>query len=324
MNQPVNNTTDLEKRIEGGMDKDAMALTNVSNAVGGLAFENMGQVMEFSKLMSVSRQAVPKHLRGQPGACMAVSLQALNWRMDPFAVANKSYSVNDRIVYEAQLIQAVIEQRAPIKGRIKGHYEGEGAKRVCVLRVVSEEDGETIEYRSPEIGSITTKNSPLWKSDPDQQLWYYAARAMCRRHFPDVLLGVYEKEEIKHAEGMRDVTPQEAQGGWAQQARAARGEVIPEDIEDVQPEETHAPDEEQQMQEAVDQDQAPHWTADVDPDEGAPGTDEWNAGVEAFKQGAPITDCPHDPTDPDFDTVSELSKAQDWVGGYVGARRAAE
>ena len=40
--------------------------------------------------------------RAQPGACLAVSLQSLNWRMDPFAVANKSYMVNDRIAYEAR------------------------------------------------------------------------------------------------------------------------------------------------------------------------------------------------------------------------------
>lgn len=312
MNQPVSNTTDLEKQIEGRMDKDQMALTNISKTAGGVTFDNMGQVMEFAKLMSVSRQAVPKHLRGEPGACMAVSMQALGWRMDPFAVANKSYMVNDRIAYEAQLIHAVIEQRAPIKGRIKGTVSGEGATRKWTL-TANTTDGDTIVYEGNELGKITTKNSPLWKSDPDQQLWFYSVRAMCRRHFPDVLLGVYEKEEIKHAEGMRDVTPQqEAQGGWAQQARAARGEVMPEDIEDAQPAEEQPEDEESGPYE---DEGGTHWTADVDPDEGAPGTDEWNAGVEAFKQGAPITDCPHE---------DNLEAAQDWIGGYVGAWRAAE
>lgn len=302
----------IEDRISAKTDLAVAGSMEVSNQVGGLSFKDMGQVMEFSKLMAVGGQAVPKHLRGAPGACLRVVTEALNWRMDPFAVANKSYMVNDRIAYEAQLIHAVIEQRAPIKGRIKGRFEGEGAKRVCILTAISDEDGDAIEYRSPEIGSITTKNSPLWKSDPDQQLWYYSARAMCRRHFPDVLLGVYEKEEIQHAEGIRDVTPKEAQGGWAQQARAARGEVMPEDIEDAQPAEEQPEDEDSGPYE---DEGGTHWTADVDPDEGAPGTDEWNAGVEAFKQGAPITDCPHE---------DNMEAAQDWVGGYLGARRAAE
>tara|TARA_R110000851_G_scaffold22626_13_gene67037 strand:+ start:5443 stop:6447 length:1005 start_codon:yes stop_codon:yes gene_type:complete len=334
MNQPVSNTTALEKQIEGRMDKEQMSLTNISKTAGGVTFENMGQVMEFAKLMSVSRQAVPKHLRGEPGACMAVSMQALGWRMDPFAVANKSYMVNDRIAYEAQLIHAVIEQRAPIKGRIKGEVSGEGPTRKWTLTAKTT-DGDEVVYVGNEFGKITTKNSPLWKSDPDQQLWFYSVRAMCRRHFPDVLLGVYEKEEIKHAEGMRDVTPQQDQGGWAAQAREARGEIVHDedgvvseakaiqerrndkadqskyvrdnmpDIEDADIDQT----------DPADEGTAGHWTDDVDADEGAPGTAEWNDGEDAFKQGAPITDCPHE---------DNMEAAQDWLGGYDGARRAAK
>ncbi len=267
--------------------------------------------------MAVAGQAVPKHLRGVPGACLAVSVQALNWRMDPFAVANKSYMVNDRIAYEAQLIHAVIEQRAPIKGRIKGTLSGEGAKLKWTLSATTT-DGDIVNFVGNEIGNITTKHSPLWKSDPSQQLWYYSVRAMCRRHFPDVLLGVYEKDEIKHAEGMRDVTPPQAQGGWAQQARAARGEVMPPEDEAQEPEpedidQTDASDEEPQQDEQPDH--VPHWTDDVDPGEGAPGTEAWQEGVEAFKQGAPVSDCPHE---------DDMEAAQDWCGGYAGARRAGE
>ena len=328
MNQPVSNTTALEKQIEGRMDKEQMALTNISKTAGGVTFENMGQVMEFAKLMSVSRQAVPKHLRGEPGACMAVSMQALGWRMDPFAVANKSYMVNDRIAYEAQLIHAVIEQRAPIKGRIKGEVSGDGPTRKWTLTAKTT-DGDEVVYVGNEFGKITTKNSPLWKSDPDQQLWFYSVRAMCRRHFPDVLLGVYEKEEIKHAEGMRDVTPQQDQGGWATQAREARGEVVTSDSEehiplsqrlaeaktDADVDQTSDPEIEDAE---LDLDQTDgttgHWTDDVDANEGAPGTAEWNEGQDAAKQGAPITDCPYE---------DSMEAAQDWVGGYVGARKVA-
>lgn len=44
---------------------------------------------------------------------------------------------------------------------------------------------------------LQPKNSPLWKADPDQQHFYYSGRAMCRRHFPDVLLGVYARDEME-------------------------------------------------------------------------------------------------------------------------------
>ena len=118
--------------------------------------------------------------------------------MSPFAVANKTYVVNDRLAYEAQLINAVILRRAPIKGRMKIEYTGEGEKRRCKVTATLT-DGDRVEYESPEIGKIPVKNSPLWKGDPDQQLFYFASRSMCRRHFPDVILGIYTADELADA-----------------------------------------------------------------------------------------------------------------------------
>jgi hypothetical protein len=155
--------------------------------------------------MSISQVAVPKHLRDNPGACLAIVIQASEWQMSPFAVANKSYSVNDRMAYEAQLVSAVILRRAPIKSRFKYDYDGEGDKRRCTVTVITT-DGETVSHTSPPFGLITPKNSPLWKSDPDQQLGYHTARSMCRRHFPDVLLGVYTMDELQDAPQERQAT----------------------------------------------------------------------------------------------------------------------
>lgn len=238
----MNETRTIEERIEGSLDKRAAGALAISNDAGGLKFEGMDQVMEFSKLMAVSHGAVPKHLRGNPGACLAICVQAVGWRMDPFAVANKSYFVNDRIAFEAQLVHAVIEQRAPIKGRIKSKYEGEGADRQLKLWCLSEEDGETIEYLSPKIGTINPKNSPLWKTDPDQQLHYYSVRAMCRRFFPDVLLGVYTKDEIEDSEGYRgpdrakDVTPSQAAESLARRVQQQAAAAAPETRKEGDPE----------------------------------------------------------------------------------------
>lgn len=292
----------IEERIAARTDLAVAGATQVSTQLGGLSFADMGQVMEFSKLMAVAGQAVPKHLRGQPGACLAVSLQALNWRMDPFAVANKSYSVNDRIAYEAQLIHAVIEQRAPIKGRIKGKVEGEGAKRKWRLWCDTT-DGDRIEYEGPEIGTITTKNSPLWKADPDQQLWYYSVRAMCRRHFPDVILGVYEKEEIETSVGMRDVTPQEARPNPMAALAAKAREEAPQTVDQA--------DEAQTSDDASDG----HWTDTISTDDGAPGSAAWDEGVAAAHNGQQRTACPYH---------ADPALAGDWLAAYDCARKAGE
>ena len=203
---------DLE-RIEQKIDRAAAGAMVVSDQIGGVMFQNMSEVLEFSKLMSLSDGAVPKHLRGNPGACLAVVTQALEWRMSPFAVANKSYFVNDRIAFESQLIHAIIEARAPLTGRLKASYEGSGADRKCIVTGYLKDEVDPVIYTSPAVKDITVKNSPLWKSDPDQQLWYYASRAWARRFCPDVLLGIYSKDELEADGGhtgpdkAKDVTP---------------------------------------------------------------------------------------------------------------------
>jgi len=184
--------TALAKRV----DREVTSALEVGAHVGGIAFENATQVMEVAKLMACSAVAMPKHLRGNPGACLGIVFQAVEWRMSPFAVANKSYSVNDRLAYESQLIQAVIISRAPIKGRFKFTFAGEGQSRTCTASITTL-DGEECSYTSAPIGQIKVKNSPLWQSDPDQQLTYLCGRSLCRRYFPDVLMGIYAEDELE-------------------------------------------------------------------------------------------------------------------------------
>ncbi|MBY0297448.1 MAG: recombinase RecT [Methylobacterium sp.] len=204
--------TDAERRVAERVDPAATNALTVSAERGGVAFANAGQLMEFAKLMAVSSAGVRKHLRGNPGACLAICTQAVEWGMSPYAVANNSYFVNDQIAFESKLVQAVILKRAPIKGRIRFEYTGEGDERRCrAWARLADEPDEIVDYLSPPLGKITPKNSPLWKSDSDQQLAYYSGRALCRRHFPDVLLGVYADDEIEPTprgpEQARDVTP---------------------------------------------------------------------------------------------------------------------
>ena len=185
--------------IESKIDKAAAGKLAISSADGGTAFREMSEVLEFSKLMSLSLQAVPQHCRNQPGVCLGICIQAIEWRMSPFAVANKSYVVNDRLSYESQLIHAVIEQRAPISSRLRHRFIGEGKKRQCVVWATAKGETERLEYTSPEIGNISPQNSPLWKTKPDLQLFYNASRDWARMYFPDVILGVYSNDELEDA-----------------------------------------------------------------------------------------------------------------------------
>jgi hypothetical protein len=196
-------------KIEERLDKSAAGEVVVSSLVGGVQFQNMLEVMEFSKLMSLAGAAVPKHLRAAPGTCLAVCVQSLEWRMSPFAVAAKSYVVNDRLAYESQLIHAVIEARGPLNGRLRHRYEGEGVERVCIVTGFLKGEQDPFEWKSPPIGKIKTKNSPEWANNPDKQLYYHTSRDWARVYCPDVLLGIYSRDELAHIgpEDAVDVSP---------------------------------------------------------------------------------------------------------------------
>jgi hypothetical protein len=184
---------------EGGLDvldRERVDQVQIRRAAGGVAFASALEVMEFAKLMSLSQQAVPPAFRNNPGMCLAVTFQAIEWLMSPFQVANKAYVVNDRIAFESQLIHGVIEARAPLKERLNCDYQGEGPDRQCIVAGTFI-DGATRSYTTPKLKDIKVKNSPLWTSDPDQQLWYYGSRSWARKWCPDVLMGIYSREEIE-------------------------------------------------------------------------------------------------------------------------------
>lgn len=182
--------------IESRIDKSVAG--RISVGVRGLVVESLEQAMELAKMMSISGSAVPRHLRENPGACMAICITGYEWGINPFALANKTYDVNDRLAYESAIYHAVVQRRAPIKGRVKSEYRGDGPARKCrVWAILDDGSNDTVEYESPETGRIKPKNSPLWVNDPDQQLFYFSVRAFARRHFPDVMMGIYTVDELQ-------------------------------------------------------------------------------------------------------------------------------
>jgi hypothetical protein len=201
-------TQQIEKRI----DPEVSGTIALSAAAGTrtIAPENMAQMFEFAKMMAISGPCVRPAFRGNPGACLAIALQAFRTGADPFAVANKAYittsrSGDEQIAYEAQYIHAVVNNSGRLKQRLRPIYSGTGGNRKCKIvgHVVGED--EPLEYESPTVDSIAVKNSPLWKGDPDQQLFYYSSRAWARRHLPEVMLGMYTGDEIKGE--IIDITP---------------------------------------------------------------------------------------------------------------------
>lgn len=208
---------------------------NTSTAATIFSPDALDKLVRFAEIMACSRVTVPAHLAGKASDCLAVTMQAVQWRMNPFAVAQKTFMVNGVLGYEAQLVNAVISTMAPTRDRIQYAWFGPWEKVIgkfvertspkgnkyaapgwtladetgCGVRVwatmKNEEQPRELEIL---LSQAQVRNSTLWASDPKQQLAYLAVKRWARLHCPDVILGVYTPDEIDSAPPVeRDITP---------------------------------------------------------------------------------------------------------------------
>jgi hypothetical protein len=167
---------------------------------------------EAAKLMATAGPMLPEWLQGNVGGCWGIILRATELGISPLTLANWSYLVDNkgvkRVAYESQFYHAIIEARAPLKERLQYEIRGEGDDRVC--RVWGTFKGETIvrELISAKLGDLRpgknqygqTKGSPLWDRKPDVQMFYDTSRDWARMFCPDILGGVYARDELEEAE----------------------------------------------------------------------------------------------------------------------------
>ncbi len=167
--------------------------------------DRMASLQQMADVMSTAKVTVPKHLQGSPGDCLAIIIQSAQWQMNPYAVAQKTHLVNGALGYEAQLVNAVVSSSSLLASRISYEFEGDWKSingksnsedhAVTVSATLRGESApKTLRVAMSQVGIV--RNSPLWASDPRQQLAYLATKKWTRLYAPDVLLGVYTPDEL--------------------------------------------------------------------------------------------------------------------------------
>jgi len=203
--------------------------------------QSMEKMMSMAEFMSKGVATVPKHLQKNPADCLAIIMQAVQWKMNPFAVAQKTHVVSGTLGYEAQLVNAVITSLAPTKDRIHYEWFGDWSKVIGKFKEgisktkVDADTGEAKTYRVPDwtladekglgikvwatlrgeteprvlellLSQCRVRNSTLWADDPRQQIAYLAVKRWSRLYCPDVILGVYSSDELNDYSAEVDIT----------------------------------------------------------------------------------------------------------------------
>jgi hypothetical protein len=232
--------------------------TNTSASSLMLTGDSMDRLMKLADFMASAKSSIPMHLRN-PGDCLAVVMQAAQWGMNPFAVAQKTHLVNGVLGYEAQLVAAVINNSSLVTDRFNFEWFGAWEKIVGKFKEVESrtkmgDDGKPKKFIVPAwdqrdeqglgvrvwatikgeatprvlellMTQARTRNSTLWTEDPKQQIAYLAQKRWARLHAPDVIMGVYTTDELDH-QAPREMGQVEVVSPWtpdqlAQAAEAA-------------------------------------------------------------------------------------------------------
>lgn len=151
----------------------------------------------------------------------------------------------------------------------------------------------------------------IWRDHAGEMWKKTVIRRLCKRldlSAEDMRRMMTDDEQ---AVSIRDVTPQEPERAAAPRRNLAQRIMEPQEADggldgEVMPPEDEAP--------VSDAENAPDDADSIDTSQAFPGSAEWDEGVKAFQQGAPITDCPHD----------DAEKQINWLGGWKGAKEAAE
>lgn len=181
------------------------------------------RVVAVAQTMAKGHVTVPEHLRGNVGDCLAIVMQAASWRLNPYAVAQKTHLVRGQLGYEAQLVNAVATSLGIIDGRFRYEPIGDWSKlakppkmqtingRTVPAPGWQEKDEEGLglivkakikgEDKPFEMAIYLSqaypRNSTLWAIDPYQQLCYLGVKRFMRRYAPDAILGVYTPDELQ-------------------------------------------------------------------------------------------------------------------------------
>jgi hypothetical protein len=192
-------------RIDAPMERKRLGDMEVSK-FAGLSFQEYRECVEFAKLASQSRHGIPPYLRGNPGDCLVITTQALRWRIEPIWTMQHSYiaKAESLIAYDSAVHNAIVLSSGILKSRPRYTFDGQDEMRTCTVSAWIKGEEHPHEYTTPPLSkcrparneSGVVKGSPLWDKDTDQMLAYYGMRSWSRRFAPELLAGVYDREEF--------------------------------------------------------------------------------------------------------------------------------
>lgn len=184
--------------------KNPMAMTQqkTGNALNIFSDQNaFARVMQMADMFSRAT-VVPKEYQGNPGNCMIAIEMAARISMSPMMVMQNLYIVNGRPSWSSQWIIAMINNSGRFISELQFDFGKDAADDglSCIAWAVDNSghrvDGPKITMKMAREEGWLSKNGSKWKTMPEVMIRYRAASFFGRLNCPDLVMGLYTKDEV--------------------------------------------------------------------------------------------------------------------------------
>lgn len=197
---------------------------------------------------------LPPLFRGDTYACYALQQLAFVWLTNPMLLAPGLYKAKPEspLQLDGKTVRSIMNRFAPVKDHfIADEYFGDWSKVIGKFKMIeskkhTDDYGRPKLYRIPDwkpededglgirltatlyngipikyellLKQCQTRNSTLWGEDPQLQIFYRAIARMSRKYFPEILNGMYIREEIDDENAIEvraEVVEDDGNGGSA-------------------------------------------------------------------------------------------------------------
>lgn len=234
----------LMQRVEDVLttmiERSGLGESQITNAAAMRAY------MEFGTFVSKGSATLPDHLKNNPADCTAIAMRADRWGLDFYGVAEKTHIIQGKLGYESQLIGAVLKNMGAVQGSPHDEYFGDWTKILGKFteresKSKKDDHGHPKKYKVPAwketdedglgirfwntltgeteprfievlMSQALVRNSTLWTTNPQQQIFYLAQKLWARKYAPEAILGVNTVDDLEEKRGARNMGDAEIVG----------------------------------------------------------------------------------------------------------------
>lgn len=202
--------------VEGKIEKVAERGSSVAVGLGGLKFDNAGEMADAARMMAACGPMLPDWLQGNVGGCWGTILRSVEIGISPLTLAQMMFVTEkggkQRVAYDSVYFRTMIEKFSPLKAPLDCRYEGEGDDMICIVFGTFKGESTPREFPPADVkhnytlGKLRpgvnqygqTKGSPLWGGPKASlQMFYAMTRDWGRMHCPHIVAGAYTPDELK-------------------------------------------------------------------------------------------------------------------------------